>query len=58
MYSLIMSFCTVPDNSALGILRSSATATYKANSVVAGALIVIEVETWLRSIPSKRILIS
>ena len=52
MYSLRMSFCTVPDSAARGIPRSSATTMYMASSVDAVALMVMLVDTWSRGIPS------
>src|SRR5664279_1153684 len=45
IYSLRMSFCTVPESFARAIPRSSATTMYIASSVAAVALIVIDVET-------------
>ena len=45
MYSLRMSFCTVPDNFARAMPRSSATTMYIASSVAAVALMVIDVDT-------------
>ncbi len=45
MYSLRMSFCTVPESFARGTPRSSPTTTYIARRIAAVALIVIEVET-------------
>ena len=58
MYSFRMSFCTVPERSELGIPFSSATATYSASSVVAGALIVMEVDIEDISMSSNSCLIS
>ena len=57
-YSLRMSFCTVP-----AIFRGStpcrrAAATYKASRMMAVALIVIEVDTRSRGMPSNRTLMS
>jgi hypothetical protein len=45
MYSLRMSFCTVPWSAVRATPRSSATTTYIASSTAAVALIVIDVET-------------
>ena len=45
MYSLRMSFCTVPRSSAAGTPCSSPTSSYSSNNTLAGALIVIDVDT-------------
>ncbi len=45
MYSLRMSFCTVPLTAVHGMPRSSATTRYIASSVDAVALMVIDVDT-------------
>ena len=46
MYSFRMSFCTVPRNSAAGTPCPSATSSYSRSSSEAGALIVIDVDTF------------
>ena len=56
MYSLRMSFCTVPRSSSPGTPCSSATSSYRGAGARAGALIVIEVETSSSGIPSSRTL--
>ncbi len=53
-YSFKMSFWRVPDRSARGVPPASATATYMAITIAAGPLIVIDVDTPPRSIPSNR----
>jgi len=53
-YSFRMSFWMVPDSCAVGTPCFSATATYMAMRMGAGELIVIDVDTPPRSIPSKR----
>ena len=58
MYSLRMSFCIVPDILFIGTPCSSATTAYIASKTIAGALIVIEVETLSSGIPSSNSLIS
>lgn len=58
MYSFRMSFCTVPVSSAGSMPRSSATSWYMSSSRAAGALMVIEVETRSRGIPSKSVRMS
>ena len=55
MYSLRMSFCTVPPSLARATPCSSPTAAYSASRVVAVALIVIEVVTRSSGIPSNRL---
>ena len=52
MYSLRMSFWTVPLTAVHGMPRSSATTRYIASSVAAVALIVIDVETRSSGMPS------
>ena len=58
MYSFSTSFCTVPVSLSSGIPLSSATTVYIANKTGAGALIVIEVLTLDKSIPSNNSLMS
>jgi hypothetical protein len=52
MYSLRTSFWIVPRSDGRGAPCSSATATYRARSVAAVALIVIDVETSASGMPS------
>ncbi len=52
--SLRMSFCRVPLSAVRGVPWRSATATYIASRIAAGELIVIDVETAPRSMPSNR----
>ncbi len=52
MYSLRMSFCTVPDSAPRAMPRSSATTMYMASNVEAVALIVMLVETRSSGMPS------
>ncbi len=54
MYSLSTSFCTVPESLRTSIPCRRATATYNASRNDAVALIVIEVEIAVRSMPSNR----
>ena len=58
MYSFKMSFCTVPRKDSLATPCLSAVATYNANRVVAGAFIVIDVETLPKSISENNTSIS
>ena len=51
-YSLRMSFCTVPDNLDSGTPWRRATAAYSASRMMAVALMVIDVETRSRGMPS------
>ena len=53
-YSLRMSFWIVPESAARSTLVLSPTATYWARATMAGPLIVIEVDTALRSISANR----
>ena len=52
MYSLRMSFWVVPRSCSDGTPCSSPTSSYSSSSTLAGALIVIDVETWSSGIPS------
>ncbi len=52
MYSFSTSFCTVPESFATSAPCRFATATYNASRIDAVALIVIEVEILVRSMPS------
>ena len=52
-YSLRMSFCTVPDSEASATPCRLATAPYSASRMMAVALMVIELDTRSRGIPSK-----
>ena len=54
MYSFKMSFCTVPESLRMSAPLRRATATYKASRIEAVALMVIEVEIFVRSIPANR----
>ena len=54
MYSLRMSFWAVPRSCSAATPCSSATSSYSSSSSAAGALIVIEVETWSSGISAKR----
>jgi hypothetical protein len=58
IYSLRTSFWTVPDSRSLGTPCSSPRATYRARRIAAVELMVIEVETWSRRIPWKRVRMS
>ena len=53
MYSFRMSFCRVPDRAAQGTPCRSATTRYIAKIIAAGELMVIDVVTAPRSMPSK-----
>ena len=53
MYSLRMSFCTVPDSAERAMPRSSATTMYIASSVDAVELIVIDDDTLSSGMPSR-----
>ncbi len=57
-YSLRISFWIVPVNLAAATPCFSATAMYMASKTAAGALIVMDVETRSRGMPSNRISIS
>ena len=57
-YSLRMSFCTVPRSCSAGTPCSSPTSSYRRSRIAAGALIVIEVETWSSGIWSKAVRMS
>ena len=57
-YSFKMSFWSVPDRAALSTPVLSATPTYMARIGAAGELIVMEVETFPRSTPAKRVSMS
>ena len=54
MYSLSTSFCTVPESLRMSAPCRRATATYSASRIDAVALIVIEVEILVSSMPSNR----
>ncbi len=54
MYSLSTSFCTVPDSLRMSPPCRRATATYKASRIDAVALIVIDVEISVNSMPSNK----
>ncbi len=54
MYSLRMSFCTVPVMRSGDIPCSSATSSYSSSRMAAVALIVIEVDTSPSGMPSNR----
>jgi hypothetical protein len=58
MYSLRMSFWTVPRSAAGSTPCCSATSSYRRRSSDAGALIVIEVETSPSGMPARRISMS
>ena len=58
IYSFKMSFCMVPDIVEGSIPDSSATTAYIANKIIAGALIVIEVEIFEKSSPANSVFIS
>ena len=53
MYSLRTSFWIVPESLAGGMPCSSATSWYSSKRTAAGALMVIDVETWSRGMPAK-----
>jgi hypothetical protein len=57
-YSFSTSFCTVPPSRSSGAPWRSASSVYSASSIAAGALIVIEVVTSARSMPSKSVRMS
>ncbi len=54
MYSLRMSFWTVPESLSAGISCFSATAMYRHSRIDAVALMVMDVETRSSGIPAKR----
>jgi hypothetical protein len=54
MYSLSTSFCTVPESLRTSLPCLRATATYSASRIDAVALMVIDVEIAVRSMPSNR----
>ena len=58
MYSLRMSFWVVPRSLSGATPCSSPTSSYSSSSTLAGALIVIEVETWSSGISSKAVRMS
>src|SRR5512138_632355 len=58
MYSLRMSFWMVPDILSAETPRFSATAMYMQSRMAAVELMVMEVDTWSRGMPSKRISMS
>ena len=58
MYSLRMSFCSVPPSFEYGMPCSSAAARYMAKRIGAGELMVIDVVTAPTSIPLKRVSMS
>ncbi len=58
MYSLRMSFCSVPPSLAIGTPCFSAAAMYIAQMTGAGLLMVIEVVTWSSGMSLKRISMS
>ena len=58
MYSLRISFCIVPRSSSIDAPCSSPATTYVANKTIAGALIVMDVLTLSRGIPSKSAIMS
>ena len=57
-YSLSTSFCAVPETFSRGTPCLSATATYIATRIGAGALIVMDVETLSRGMPSNTVSMS
>ena len=57
-YSFSTSFCAVPDTFSRATPCLSATATYIATRIGAGALIVIDVETWSSGMPSNTVSMS
>ena len=58
MYSLSTSFWVVPRSCSLGTPCSSPTSSYSSSRQAAGALIVIDVETWSSGMPSKAVRMS
>ena len=58
MYSLSTSFWVVPRSFSLGTPCSSPTSSYSSSRQAAGALIVIDVETWSSGIPSNAVRMS
>ena len=58
MYSFKMSFCIVPLRYEASTPCSSATTTYIASNIIAGALMVIDVLTLSSGIPSSNSLMS
>ena len=58
MYSFRMSFWMVPRNRARDTPCFSAVTRYMAQRMAAGPLMVMEVETWSKGMPSKRVSMS
>ena len=58
MYSFRMSFCSVPESVAGSTPWRLATATYSASRMMAVELMVIEVDTIPRGMPSKSVAMS